>query len=74
VNLKRIVSATVVVALVGGSTVGIGAGLAAADTGHPNNGTSQIQSVDGHGRATAIGTDGAAFRAGTRSTGVGSGD
>jgi hypothetical protein len=78
VNLKRIVSATAIVALVGASTLGIGAGASAADTGNPNNGTSRIQSVDWHGRApgmaTAIGTEGAAFRGGTRSTGAGTGD
>lgn len=54
-NLKRIVSAIAVAALVSASTLGIGAGVSAADTGHPNTGTStshtsQIQSVDWHGR------------------------
>ena len=72
-NLKKIVSVTAIVALVGASTLGIGAGVSAADTGNSNNGTSQIQSVDRHGgatgMATAIGTDGAAFRGGARSTG-----
>ena len=70
-NLKRIVSATAIVALVGASTLGIGAGVSTADTGHS---TSQSQAVDWHGRGTAVGTDVAAFPGGTRGTGGGTGD
>lgn len=52
-NLKRIVSAIAIAALVGASTLGIGSGVAAA--AHPNADTSHIQSADWHGRGNGYG-------------------
>ncbi|HEX3548165.1 MAG TPA: hypothetical protein VHU62_16560 [Mycobacterium sp.] len=58
-SLKRIVSAIAIAALVGASTLGIGAGVTDAHGPRPNVDTSQIQSVDWHGgtRGTGGATD-----------------
>jgi hypothetical protein len=48
-NIKRLVSTVAIAGLVGASTLGIGAGIANADTTQSTSGTVAVQPADWHG-------------------------
>jgi len=47
-NIKRLIGSVAVAGIVGGSTLGIGGGIANAATNQPNSGTPAVQTVDWH--------------------------
>jgi hypothetical protein len=48
-NLKRLISTAAMAGVVGASALGIGAGVANADTGERTSGTAVVQPADWHG-------------------------
>jgi hypothetical protein len=49
VNVKRLIGSVAIAGFVGASTLGIGAGVANANTSESNSGTAVVQPADWHG-------------------------